>query len=284
MKTKVEELKNLAADIDLNSSVCILQLYDNSIYLVGGPGGVKHLPAGDPTGKYHVDGLLIVADKSGVKDLTAKLMPLLRELGECKKVFLTPLARYWLAPCCSKEDHLVNYCEPGYLPKLNNSISALRDSIRDSLFARRVSNYRVLCPNKMIGLGPRTGGISDNEAREHADRWGRDPVHPTAAAYQKIADDLNIDLSNIEARYTNPAKDTLKQGSKRPRVDYSLQRDDWLAGCPAALPRRDGAPTPNTRGRAPHRGHKYVRGGGQQPGRGWPRHGNRRMRGRGGRW
>jgi hypothetical protein len=274
----------MADDIDLKSSVCVLQLYDNSVYLVGGPGGVKHLPARDPTGKYHVDGPLIVADKSGVKDLTAKFIPLLRELGECKKVFLTPLARYWLAPCCSKEDHLVNYCEPGYLPKLNNSISALRDCIRDSLFTRRVSNYRVLCPNKMIGLGPRIGGISDNEAREHANRWGSDPVHPTAAAYQKIAEDLNTDLSNIDARYTNPAKDTLMQGHKRPRVDYSLQRDDWVAGCPAALPRRDSVPTPSSRGRPPHRGHKYVRGGGQQSGRGWPRHGNRRMRGRGGRW
>ncbi len=43
VKSKVEELKNLAGDIDLSSSVCILQLYDNSTYLVGGPGGVKHL-------------------------------------------------------------------------------------------------------------------------------------------------------------------------------------------------------------------------------------------------
>ncbi len=89
VKAKVEELKNVADDIDLKFSVCVLQLYDNSVYLVGGPGGVKHLPARDPTGKYHIDGPLIVADKSGVKDLTAKLTPLLRELGECKKVFLT---------------------------------------------------------------------------------------------------------------------------------------------------------------------------------------------------
>jgi hypothetical protein len=185
VKNKVEEIKNLAEEIDVKTSVCILQLYYNSIYLVGGPGGVKHLPARDPTGKYHVGGPLIVADKPGVKDLTAKLMPLLKELGECKKVFMTPLARYWLAPCCNKVDHLVNYSEPGYLPKLNNSISALRDCIRDSLFTRRVSNYRVLCPNKMIGLGPRSGGISDSEAREHADRWGSDPVHPSAAVYQK---------------------------------------------------------------------------------------------------
>jgi hypothetical protein len=252
--------------------------------LVGGPGGVKHLPARDSAGKYHIDGPLVVADKSGVKDLTAKLTPLLRELGDCKKVFMTPLARYWRAPCCSNEEHLVNYSEHGYLPRLNTAISALRDCIRDSLYTKRVSNYRVLCPNKMVGLGPRIGGISDDEAREHACRWGDDPVHPTAAAYQKIAEDLSSDLSNTDARYTNPAKLTLSNGNKRPRVDYSLQRADWVAGCPAALPRRDSAPDHGTRGRTPYRGNKFVRGGGQHSGRGWPRLGNRRMRGRGGRW
>jgi hypothetical protein len=116
VKIKVEEIKNLAEDFDVKTSVCILQLYDNSIYLVGGPGGVRHLPARDPAGKYHVDGPLLVADKPGVKDLTAKLMPLIKELGESKKVFLTPLASYWLAPCCDKPDHLVNCRERGTYP------------------------------------------------------------------------------------------------------------------------------------------------------------------------
>jgi hypothetical protein len=91
----------------------------------------------------------------------------------------------------------------------------------------------------MIRLGPRTGGISDCEAKEHADRWGCDPMHPSAAAYRKISEDTSEDLSNAEARYTNPVKATIKLDSKRPRVDYSLQRVDWVAGCPAALPRRD---------------------------------------------
>ncbi len=100
-------------------------------------------------------------------------------------MFLDPLERYWLSPCCENPGHLVNYREQSYLPSLNNSISALRDCIRDSLYTRRVSNYRVLCPNKMMGLGPRTGGISDSEAKEHTDRCGGDPVHPSAAAYRR---------------------------------------------------------------------------------------------------
>jgi hypothetical protein len=81
-------------------------------------------------------------------------VPLIEKLGESKKVFLASLARNWLSPCCDDPGHLVNYREQGYLPRLNNSISALRDCNRDSLYSRRVSNYRILCPNKMIRLDP----------------------------------------------------------------------------------------------------------------------------------
>jgi hypothetical protein len=122
-------------------------LYDNSIYLVSGPGGVRHLPVRDSAGLYHVDGRLLVADKVGIKELTATLAPLIQELGGCKKLFLTPLARYWLSPCCEDSDHVSNYKEKNYLPKLNMAISGLRDYIRDSLYIRRIQNYRVLCPN-----------------------------------------------------------------------------------------------------------------------------------------
>jgi hypothetical protein len=146
-------------------------------------------------------------------------------------VFLAPLERYWLSPCCDDPGHLVNYREQSYLPRLNNSIIDLLDCIRDSLYTRRVSNYRVLCPYKMMGLGPRTGGISDSEAKKHADRCGGDPVHPSAAAYCKMAEDISEDLSNAEARYANPVKATFKPDHKRPRVEFSLQRDDWVSGC-----------------------------------------------------
>jgi hypothetical protein len=56
-----------------------MQLNDNSIYLVGSPGGVRYLLATDSCGKYHIDRALLVADKPGVKDLTAKLVPLAKE-------------------------------------------------------------------------------------------------------------------------------------------------------------------------------------------------------------
>jgi hypothetical protein len=162
VQNKIAQVKNLASETELKDAVCILQLFDNSIYMVSGP--------------------LLVADKAGIKDLTNKLAPLLCELGGCKKLFLTPLALYWLSPCCDNEDHVSNYKEKNYLPKLNMAISGLRDYIRDALYIRRIANYRVLCLNKMIGLGPRLATITDCEAKEFVDLWGDNLVHPSLAA------------------------------------------------------------------------------------------------------
>ncbi len=78
-------------------------------------------------------------------------------------------------------------------------------------------------------------------------------MHPSSAAYRVIADGLFKDITNPEARYTNPPKTVLKQQhSKKPRLDLSLERDAWVSGCTAALPRRDSA-VPPARG-APSRG------------------------------
>ncbi len=40
-----------------------------------------------------------------MKELVVMLGPLLKELGGSKKLFLTPLARYWAAPCCGDPQH-----------------------------------------------------------------------------------------------------------------------------------------------------------------------------------
>jgi hypothetical protein len=135
---KIEQIRNLASDIDFKNAMCIMQLYDNSIYLVGSPGGIRHLPACDSSGKFHIGGPLLVPDKPGVKDIMAKRVPLVKELGESKKVFLAPLAHYWLASCCDESSHLVNYKVQNYLPRLNMAISGLRDCIRDPLYTRRI--------------------------------------------------------------------------------------------------------------------------------------------------
>ncbi len=226
-----------AAEVNLETAVVILQLFDSSVYLVNKSDGEKRLPRKDRHGTYHIEGSLVVADKATVKELVQQLSPLFKLLGNCRKILLMPLARYWVAPCCANEDHHTNYSSPHYLSALGDAVHALRDHIRDCLFTRRVPNFRVLCPNRMIGVGQRRQVPSDDEAAKAAALWGNNPVHPTAAAYRCMADCLMSDIQNEEAKYTNPSRPT--GDSKRPKIDHSQGRDNWVTGCSAAAPRRD---------------------------------------------
>jgi hypothetical protein len=62
----------------------VLQLYDNHVYMVGGAGGTRNLPTRDTKDIYPVQSELVVAYKAGIKDLTNKLVPLIKVLGEAK--------------------------------------------------------------------------------------------------------------------------------------------------------------------------------------------------------
>jgi hypothetical protein len=94
----------------------------------------KCLPRKDQQGTYHIDGSLVVGDKPAVKSLVQQLGPLLKQLGSCMKIFLTPLACYWVGPCFADSEHHTKLYTPGYLLTLSDAVHALRDNIRDSLY------------------------------------------------------------------------------------------------------------------------------------------------------
>ncbi len=110
--------------------------------------------------------------------------------------------------------------------------------MRDTLYTRHVSNFRVLCPNKILGIGQRRTELPLEDARELAQTWGNDPVHPATTTYKRIVEGIMQDLKNPEARYTNLPKGILPPAKKQ-RLDLSLEREAWVRGCTAALPRRD---------------------------------------------
>ncbi len=136
-------------------------------------------------------------------------------------------------------------------------------SIRDALFVKKVPNFRVLCPNRMIGVGKHRQDPTDEEAAKAAALWGADPMHPTSAAYRLIADQLEDDLRDEGARYTNPTR--VVQPKKKPRHDPSLERDGWVSGCSAALSRRDTAHSTAPLGSVSTRGSWAPSHRGQRP-------------------
>jgi hypothetical protein len=146
------------------------------------------------------------------------------------------------------------------------------------LFTRRTGNFRVICPNRMLGLGPM---LDDDKATEISELWGRDAVHPLPAAYEAMAAVMDKDIADEGARYINPPKTAAGPPSKKPRVDHSKLRQEWVDGCSAALPRRD---THNNlrypRGQSP-RGEGRGRGRGTFKPRPWSKFGRGGARGRG---
>ncbi len=182
------------------------------------------------------------------------LVPLVRSLCGAKKIFLSPLSRYWLGPCCGDPAHVTNYRSADFLPRLGAATTVLKEFIRDSLYTRHTSNFRVLCPNRILGIAQRRAELPIEDARELAAMWGPDPVHPSGTAYQSIVEGIVKDALNPEAKYTNPPRSVSNQsGAKKPRLDLSLERDSWVRGCTAALPRRDSTYGP-ARGSQQNRG------------------------------
>ncbi len=91
-----------------------MQLNDNSVYMVDDTGGTKHLPTRDKNGAFRSDGTLLVMEQVGIKELTGKLLPIFTPLGNAMKLVLSPLARFWLDPCCKDPANIVNCKKPWF--------------------------------------------------------------------------------------------------------------------------------------------------------------------------
>jgi hypothetical protein len=113
---------------------------------------------------------------------------------------------------------------------LGAAIALFKDFVRDTLYTWHTSNFHVLCPNKILGIGQQRSEMPIADARELAALWGLDPVHPAVSAYQVIVDGIAQDLASSDSRYINPPKPAASADSQ-PRVDLSLERDDWVRGC-----------------------------------------------------
>jgi hypothetical protein len=81
--------------------------------------------------------------------------------------------------------------------------------------------------------------LDDEKANEISELWGRDAVHPLQATYETMASVMDSDITDEEARYINPPKQSTCPPNKKPRIDQSKLRQDWVDGCSGALPRRD---------------------------------------------
>jgi hypothetical protein len=251
------DVEDAMMDAEMDNSIMVFHLLDNNVYMVDKPGGEKCLPSKGQDGAYHIDGKLCVAGRDTVKELFCAVLPIIKAGGDCRKIILSPLSRYWVAPCCCGSGHHVNYNDPGYLPGLGDSVYRIRDHLRDLAHLKRIRKYRVFCPNRLIGMGERGDDPSIEELRVVADRWGTDPVHPAADTYRVMAEKLEEEMMRPVSSFSNSVTGT------GPAPDMAEHGQYWVESCSAALPRNDSttARFPPAKRRRWQRGNPTPQGG-----------------------
>jgi hypothetical protein len=104
---------------------------------------------------------------------------------------------------------------------------------------QKITNYRVLCPNIMTGMGPRPGGISLDEAREATNLWGNHPMEPSQTTYKVMADAIMADAAERKRVTQTCPKQADCHLPKQQTIDRSLQKAEWVSSCSTTLTRRD---------------------------------------------
>jgi hypothetical protein len=113
------------------------QLFDNVCFQVKKEDGSKTLPEKGHDGRYHVEGRVEIASRDEVKKMDSTAMPLLRAGGQCRKIILTPTARYRDCPCCGTRRHCTNMKDRNYKQWMDARLAEIR--LRD---------YERLRPNE----------------------------------------------------------------------------------------------------------------------------------------
>jgi len=106
----VKELSELLESTDEKRTTVVYQLFDNITFIVK----KRQLPEKGPDGKYHVEGRLDIASREKVKKMVSKSIPLLRAGGNCRKIVLTPTARFRRNPCYITRGHCSNHHDKNY--------------------------------------------------------------------------------------------------------------------------------------------------------------------------
>ena len=111
-------------------------------------------------------------------------MPLLQELGDARKVVLSPMVRYFRNKCCSQSGHCTNQNLPSYKKGMLRDLAEVKEAIREGLMENGLRGFKVLSPCELLGM---SGDMEDDELGR---MLGEDPIHMTDAGFVSLAEKL----------------------------------------------------------------------------------------------
>ena len=158
-------------------SLVVFQLLNSSLFLARtDDGGLSPAKRGQD-GIYHVEGESTLAPKDFQYGVFQMKKPLIDAVGNRNVVIISPIPRFLMRACCDNDNHIPNIRSPDYRRFLEDAIFDCRKNLKDFAFRLGMRRVKILGPwNAIRRLGD---GI-----------WVGDPVHPSADAYDCIAESL----------------------------------------------------------------------------------------------
>jgi hypothetical protein len=213
-------LKNLVGKVDENA-VIILSMIDNAMFYEDTEDGRRDLPRKGADGRFHVEGSVVVAGDRTVKRWIYMCCPILEALEGNRKVILSPLPRYFAAPCCLKEGHCINFKDTGYRKEMLEDLRRARHVIEDTLKDQKVGSIKVVSTGSMIGLFDSRPDID-----AALEVMGNDPVHLSLEGYRKIGDSVTGLIEEGSIKFSGGKRAREDEGDEEsPRIG---RRKEWI--------------------------------------------------------
>jgi hypothetical protein len=171
VEEKVRELTELILTTDEKRTIVVYQVFDYVSLMVKKSDGSRSLPDKGQDGRYHVEGKLDIASREEAKRMVSKAIPLLRAGGQCRKIILTPAARFKCNPCCYTKGHCSNLNEKNYAEWMEEKLAEMRGVMIDYVRIRNIKRATVMEFGKLITPPP--AGMSSYVQDEEL--WGDFP-------------------------------------------------------------------------------------------------------------
>ncbi len=157
--------------------------------------------------RFHLEGRVKLASREVVTDRFSMISPLLLANCKLKTVLLSPIPRFVTGGCCNDTSHCSNWKEESFVFDQLQSLERTRQQLRDCVLRSKVKSVMVMNPVKLFGGGRDLGETA--EALKAV--WGNDPVHPEPEVYQRIVEEMVVELDMASGV-------NISRGRKRVRI------------------------------------------------------------------
>jgi hypothetical protein len=181
---------------------------------------------------------------------------LLRAGGDFEKIVLSPFLRY-LKSCCKDKSHLTNRKDPEYFGKLGEAIRNMRESIKDTVYGKKIRNFKVLDPTALLEADDDDDVATAVKLKSYL---RDDPVHLNSDGYADIVQGLLDQILDGEfTRKSRGGHSSLSgTGTARGTKNRIQSRREWVDKDDAIAQRSD---IKNWRGRGHGKTARGHRGG-----------------------